>query len=77
MNATAFDGGKVHLLADQAARCGVGKPPKQRPWQIDLGEVTCRRCVRLGAVELKPLPSAGGGEGRRRSADTPRRRNEA
>ena len=51
MNATAFDGGKVHLLADQAARCGVGKPPKHRPWQIDLGEVTCRRCVRLRSTD--------------------------
>ena len=27
MNATAFNGGKVHLLTEQAARCGVGKHP--------------------------------------------------
>jgi hypothetical protein len=47
MNATAFDGGKVHLLTDQAARCGVGKHPKHRQWQMDLGEVTCQRCVKL------------------------------
>ncbi len=47
MNATAFDGGKVHLLTDQAARCGVGKHPEQRQWQMDLGEVTCQRCVKL------------------------------
>lgn len=47
MNATAFNGGKVHLLTDQAARCGVGKHPEQRQWQMDLGEVTCRRCVKL------------------------------
>lgn len=50
MNATAFEGGKVHLLRDQAARCGVGKPPKHSQWQIELGEVTCRRCVRLSSI---------------------------
>ena len=53
MNATAFDGGKVHLLTAQAARCGVGKPPKPRQWQIDLGDVTCRRCVKLGPAAEK------------------------
>ena len=47
MNATAFNGGKVHLLTDQAARCGVGKHPNHRQWQADLGDVTCRRCIKL------------------------------
>jgi hypothetical protein len=47
MNATACDGGKVHLLTDQAARCGVGKHTKHRQWQTDLGEVTCQRCIKL------------------------------
>jgi hypothetical protein len=51
MNATAFDGGKIHLLTDQAARCGVGKHPEQRQWQTDLGEVTCQRCVKLEAFD--------------------------
>jgi hypothetical protein len=58
MNATAFDGGKVHLLTDQAARCGVGKHPKQRQWQMDLGEVTCQRCVKLESVPVKHLTAA-------------------
>jgi hypothetical protein len=76
MNATAFDGGKVHLLTEQAARCGVGKHPKYKQWQMDLGEVTCQRCVKLGAVKLKDLGPAGGAEARRRSAARPRRRAE-
>ena len=65
MNATAFDGGKVHRLTDQAARCGVGKHPQRRQWQIDLGEVTCQRCVKLESVPLKPVTPAGGTEGQR------------
>ena len=47
MNATAFNGGKVHLLTDQAARCGVGKHAQYKQWQTDLGEVTCQRCIKL------------------------------
>ena len=46
MNATLFDGGKVHRLLDRAARCGVGKSRQRRDWQMDLGEVTCLRCVK-------------------------------
>ena len=53
MNATAFEGGKVHLLTDQAARCGVGKHARRGHWQTDLGEVTCRRCVRLKLVDQR------------------------
>lgn len=51
MNASACEGGKVHLLTEQAARCGVGKPPRHGRWQMELGEVTCRRCVRLRASD--------------------------
>ena len=47
MNATAFNGGKVHVLTEQAARCGVGKHAKRSQWQTELGEVTCRRCIKL------------------------------
>ena len=47
MNATAFDGGKVHLLMEQAARCGVGKHAQHSQWQTALGEVTCQRCIKL------------------------------
>ena len=47
MNATLFEGGKVHRLNEAAARCGVGKPPRRSEWQMDWGEATCRRCHRL------------------------------
>ena len=47
MNATAFDGGKVHLLTVRAARCGVGKHARHSQWQTELGELTCRRCIKL------------------------------
>ena len=47
MNATLTNGGKVHLLRDRAARCGVGKNSKRRQWQMELGDVTCQRCVKL------------------------------
>jgi hypothetical protein len=58
MNATAFEGGKVHLLTDQAARCGVGKHARRGHWQTDLGEVTCQRCVKLERVDQKHLALA-------------------
>jgi len=72
MNATAFNGGKVHLLTEQAARCGVGKHAQHTQWQTELGEVTCRRCLkfksgderRLAAVEAdRPEGNAGGNRG--------------
>jgi len=56
MNATIINGGKVHRLTKQAARCGVGKQARHCQWQMDLGEVTCRRCVRLGLVDQRGLP---------------------
>jgi hypothetical protein len=46
MNATLFDGGKVHRLAGLAARCGVGKSRPRRDWQMELGELTCLRCAK-------------------------------
>ena len=46
MNATLFDGGKVHRLLGLAARCGVGKSRQRRDWQMELGEVTCLRCAK-------------------------------
>ena len=55
MNGTVIDSGKVHLLTEKAARCGVGKHPTGRgQWQMDLGEVTCQRCVKL---RLVPAPA--------------------
>lgn len=47
MNATLIEGGKVHGLMDRVARCGVGKNRERGEWQMELGEVTCRRCVKL------------------------------
>ena len=55
MNATAFDGGKVHLLTELAARCGVRKHAPRSQWQTDLGEVTCRRCLRFRTVDERQL----------------------
>jgi len=47
MNATLMNGGKVHLVINDATRCGVAKGRKSIQWQMELGEVTCRRCVKL------------------------------
>jgi hypothetical protein len=46
MNATLFEGGKVHRLAGSAARCGVGKSRPRCEWQMDLSGVTCLRCIK-------------------------------
>ena len=51
MNATFFNGGKVHRLNDGAARCGAGRNAKKRAWQMELGDVTCQRCVKLLATD--------------------------
>ena len=62
MNATAFDGGKVHVLTELAARCGVGKHAPRSQWQTDLGEVTCRRCLRFRLLDQRHLAAAGAEE---------------
>ena len=54
MNATLFNGGKVHRLESNTTRCGVGRNAKKRTWQMELGEVTCRRCVKLEQAKHKP-----------------------
>jgi hypothetical protein len=51
MNATLFDGGKVHRLHGLVARCGVGKRRNRRPWQVELVEVTCLRCAKAKTIE--------------------------
>ena len=53
MNGTVIDGGKVHLLTERAARCGVGHHARRGQWQIELGEVTCQRCLKLGRSKLE------------------------
>jgi hypothetical protein len=63
MNATLINGGKVHRLSDGGSRCGVDKSRKHAAWQMDLGEVSCQRCVRLKLVDQRALiPSRGEGE---------------
>ena len=63
MKATLINGGKVHRLFDAGARCGVGKSRRHVPWQMDLGEVSCQRCVRLGLVDQRALtPPRGEGD---------------
>jgi hypothetical protein len=47
MNATLINGGKVHQVNNGATRCGVGKRRTSVQWQMELGDVTCGRCVRL------------------------------
>jgi hypothetical protein len=47
MNATLTNGGKVHLVNGGTTRCGVGKGRKSVQWQMELGDVTCLRCVKL------------------------------
>ncbi len=54
MKATLFNGGKVHRLQVGAARCGVGRNTRKRTWQMELGDVTCRRCGKLEQAKHKP-----------------------
>ena len=58
MNATISKGGKVHLLADQVARCGVGKHSQRRQWQTEFCAVTCQRCLKLRLVDQRRLTPA-------------------
>jgi hypothetical protein len=57
MNATLVNTGKVHRLIGTGARCGVDKGRPHGAWQMDLGEVSCQRCVRLGLVDQRALNS--------------------
>lgn len=58
MNAALFNGGKVHLLADKVARCGVGKHSQRRQWQTEFCAVTCQRCQKLRLVDQRRLTLA-------------------
>jgi len=60
MNATLFDGGKVHRLNGDAAQCGVGKRRKLSQWQMDLGELTCLRCAKTFRRDAKKNPRDAG-----------------
>ena len=60
MNATLFDGGKVHWLNGPAARCGVGKHRQAGHWQMELGAVSCLRCARLNSATDETRRTHGG-----------------
>ncbi len=34
-------------MREGAPRCGGGRHGKRGPWQLDMGDVTCRRCRKL------------------------------
>ena len=59
MNATLINGGKVHQVNDGATRCGVGKSRTRVQWQMELGEVTCLRCVKLKQTEERKQAQDG------------------
>jgi hypothetical protein len=59
MNATLINGGKVHRWRDGFARCGVGRNAKTRTWQMELGDVTCQRCVKLNEADGRKESSGG------------------
>lgn len=71
MNATAFDGGKVHLLTERAARCGVGKNGQRDQWQLELGDVTCRRCRKIEQRQGQPTTETVGSRSLMMSLPTP------
>ena len=58
MNATLINGGKVHQVNNGATRCGVGKRRAPVQWQMELGEVTCGRCVKLAQADGLKEPQA-------------------
>ncbi len=57
MNATLFDGGKVHRLNGAAAQCGVGKRHPRGSWQMELGEVSCQRCAKAALADASGQPT--------------------
>jgi len=56
-------GKRVHRLRDGAPRCGGGRHGKHGLWQLDLGEVTCRRCRKLAEWD-RSREAREGGEGK-------------
>ena len=52
VKATLINGGKVHRVRDDVARCGVSKSRKHVEWQMEFGNVTCRRCGKMEKAEM-------------------------
>jgi hypothetical protein len=63
MNATLFDGGKVHQLNEAAARCGVGKSRKHgEPTNFSPPVRALKSSANLnGWIARKPFVNQGGG----------------
>lgn len=47
MNMTLPQGRCVHWMRDGFPACGGGRHGKRGFWQLNLGEVTCQRCVKI------------------------------
>jgi hypothetical protein len=44
MNISLPSGRRVHWLRAGFPACGGGRHGKKGAWQLDIGEITCRRC---------------------------------
>lgn len=60
MKATLPNGKRVHQMRNGAPRCGGGRHGRRGPWQMDLGDVTCRRCLTLAAWDWSREAREGG-----------------
>ena len=59
MNITLPQTGKrVHWPRAGAPACGGGRHGKKGLWQLDLSEVTCRRCVRIAQAAQRKASNA-------------------
>jgi len=45
---------RVHWLRAGQPACGGGRHGKKGVWQLDIGEVTCKRCEKIKAAREKP-----------------------
>ena len=53
---------RVHWLRAGQPACGGGRHGKKGAWQMDIGEVTCKRCVKM-AEKAKDRTMAGQNHG--------------
>lgn len=61
MNVSLRVRGRVHWLRAGFPACGGGRHGKKGMWQIDLCDVSCRRCVKIA--------KAAGGQGTKAGED--------
>lgn len=69
MNATLTNGGKVHQVTNGATRCGVGKRRTPVQWKMELGEVTCQRCLKLKQADERKVAQSASRTGDSLTAD--------